>query len=111
ARVALPSAFIERVVRVKPESLYVVEGKLAVRGEHSPIIVASLAAVLGPPIVDRAPEGQLSLIILAVGARRVALRVDELLAELEVVVRPIRAHGRVAVQHVSGAALLASGAV
>jgi two-component system chemotaxis sensor kinase CheA len=41
----------------------------------------------------------------------VALRVDELLEETEVVVRPIRAHGRVAVPHISGAAMLATGAI
>jgi two-component system chemotaxis sensor kinase CheA len=41
----------------------------------------------------------------------VALRVDELLEETEIVVRPVRAHARVAVPHVSGAALLADGSV
>jgi len=96
---------------VKPDSLQVVEGRLAVATTEGPAPVASLAAILGPPLIDRAPEGAVSLLLLRVGARRIAVRVDELLEEIEVVVRPIRAHGRVAVQHISGAAMLASGTV
>ncbi|MEO7084816.1 MAG: response regulator [Gemmatimonadaceae bacterium] len=110
-RIAVPAAFVERMLRVKPETLHIVEGRLSVETGGAPAPVASLAAILGPPIVDRPPEGVVSLLLLRVGARRVALRVDELIEEVEVVVRPIRAHGRVAVQHISGAAMLASGAV
>ena len=67
--------------------------------------------ILGPPLIDRPPDGAVSLLLLRVGARRIALRVDELLEEIEVVVRPVRAHGRVAVQHISGAAMLPNGTV
>jgi two-component system chemotaxis sensor kinase CheA len=110
-RVAIPSAFVERLLRVAPEALRSVDGRVALQTGGAPATVASLAAVLGPPLIDRPPDGAWSLVLLRVGDRRVAIRVDELLEELEVVVRPIRAHGAVAVPHVSGAAMLAGGTV
>jgi two-component system chemotaxis sensor kinase CheA len=110
-RVAIPSAFVERLVRTAPESLRSVEGRTALPTGGAPASVASLASVLGAPLVDRPPDGPWSLVLLRVGDRSVAVRVDELLEELEVVVRPIRAHGRLAVPHVSGAAMLAGGTV
>lgn len=111
AHVAIPAAFIERLMRVAPEDLRMIEGRLAVQTADEPVVIASLAAVLGPPILDRAPEGPLSFAVVRVGASRVALRVDALLEETEVVVRPIRAHGQVPVPHVSGAAMLGSGII
>jgi two-component system chemotaxis sensor kinase CheA len=111
--VALPSAFIDRLIRTTPEALRIVEGRFAVEtGDGTaPAFVASIASVLGPPLVDRPVDGAVQLALVRVGERRAALRVDELLEDVEVVVRPIRAHGRVAVPHVSGAALLSSGTV
>jgi two-component system chemotaxis sensor kinase CheA len=109
--VAIPSAFIERLMRVAPDALRVVEGRLAIETGSAPALVASVASVLGPPLVDRPVDGPVHLALVRAGDRRVALRVDALLEDVEVVVRPIRAHGRVAVPHVSGAALLSSGAV
>lgn len=111
AHVAIPAAFVERLMRVAPDDLRTVEGRLAVQTADEPAVIASLAAVLGPPLVDRAPDGPLSFAVVRVGALRVALRVDALIEEIEVVVRPIRAHGQVPVPHVSGAAMLASGTI
>ncbi|HEY4129673.1 MAG TPA: response regulator, partial [Gemmatimonadaceae bacterium] len=111
--IALPSAFIDRLVRIAPEALRIVEGRFAIETHDrgAPAFVASVASVLGPPLVDRPVDGPVQLALVHVGERRIALRVDELLEDVEVVVRPIRAHGRVAVPYVSGAALLPSGAV
>jgi two-component system chemotaxis sensor kinase CheA len=111
--VAIPAAFVERLLRVAPEALRSIEGRVAIEtgvGE-APAMVASLATILGPPLVNRPPDGAWSLALLRVGDHRAAVRVDELLEESDVVVRPIRAHGRVAVPHVSGAAMLANGTV
>ncbi len=110
-RVAIPSAFVERLFRVDSDTLRSMEGHMAIETGGTPAPVASLAAILGPPVVDRPAEGLWSLVMLRVGERRVALRVDELLEEIEVVVRPVRAHGRTPVPHVSGAAMLANGTV
>jgi two-component system chemotaxis sensor kinase CheA len=109
--VAIPTAFVSRLVRIPREQMKVVEGRLAISTATGPAFVVSVASILGPPVTDRAAEGAVPLVLVQVGERRVALRVDELLEEAEVVVRPIRAHGRVAVPHISGAAMLASGAV
>jgi two-component system chemotaxis sensor kinase CheA len=109
--VAIPTAFVTRLVRARREELVVVDGRLAVVTGGAPSFVVGIAAILGPPLADRPPEGAVPLVIVRAGARRVALRVDELLEETEVVVRPIRAHGRASVPHISGAAMLASGVV
>lgn len=110
-QVAIPTAFISRLIRIRRDDLRVVEGKLAVETDGAPAPVVSVASILGAPLVDRPPEAVVSLVLVRVVDRRVALRVDELLEEAEIVVRPIRAHGRVAVPHISGAAMLAGGAV
>jgi two-component system chemotaxis sensor kinase CheA len=109
--VAIPTAFITRLLRTRRDQLLIINGRAAVATDGAPAFVVSVATVLGPPLVDRPPEGAVPLAIVRAGDRRVALRVDELLEETEVVVRPIRAHGRVAVPHISGAAMLATGAV
>jgi two-component system chemotaxis sensor kinase CheA len=109
--VAIPAAFVERLIRARVEELRVVDGRAAVETGEAPAPVASLATILGPPLVDRRPDGAVLLALVRAGDRRVALRVDELLEETELVIRPIRAHGRVAVPHVSGAAMLPSGVV
>jgi len=110
-QVAIPTAFIERLVRIRRDEMRVVEGRLAIETGGAPAVVAALASILGPPLADRPPDGPVALALVRVGERDVALRVDELLEETEIVVRPVRAHGRIAVPHVSGAALLADGSV
>jgi two-component system chemotaxis sensor kinase CheA len=110
-QLAIPAAYISRLIRIQRSRLRIVEGRAAIETEGAPAPVVSAAAILGPPLVDRLPEGAATLALVQVGERRVALRVDELIEESEVVVRPIRAHGRVAVPHLSGAALLAGGSV
>ena len=111
ASIAIPAAYIDRLTRIPVEELRLVEGRLALETRGAPAIVASLASVLGPPLVDRPASGVVQLVLVRVGDRRIAFRVDELLDEMEVVVRPIRARGRVAVPHLTGAAMLASGTV
>lgn len=110
-RVAISSAYIERLVRVAPGTLRSMDGRMALETSGAPARMVPLASILGPPLIDRTPDGAWSLALLRVGERRVAVRVDEFLEEVEVVVRPIRAHGSVAVPHVSGAAMLAGGAI
>jgi two-component system chemotaxis sensor kinase CheA len=110
-QLAIPTAYIIKLIRIQCDRLRIVEGRAAFETDGAPAPVVSAAAILGPPLVDRIPEGPATLALVQVGERRVALRLDELLEETEVVVRPIRAHGRVAVPHLSGAALLAGGSV
>jgi len=109
--VAIPAAYIERLLRVAATELRTVEGRLAIETNAGPTPLASVASVLGPPLTDKPIGAAVHLVLVRAGVRRVALRVDELLEEVEVVVRPIRARGRANVPHVSGAAMLASGTV
>ena len=79
--VAIPTAFIIRLLRMRREELLVLEGRLAVATDAAPAFVVSLATILGPPLIDRPPEGAVPLVMVRAGDRRVALRVDELLEE------------------------------
>jgi two-component system chemotaxis sensor kinase CheA len=107
---ALPTAAVEHLERVQPERLRQAEGRPVLVGEGAPVPVVSLARVLGPPFAERPAERAAVAVRLAAGERRLAVVVDGLLAEQEVVVRPLE-RIRVPLRHVSGAALLAGGDV
>lgn len=103
---AIPTTFLERLMRVPRENVRLVEGRsmLTLGGEAVPL--TSLARLLGPPLVDPLPGPQLNVLLLAVAGRRLALAVDELCEEREVAVRPLEHAGDEAAARYSGAALL-----
>ncbi len=106
--VALPTAAVEHLVRVDPAALRRSDDRDVVLTPDGPVPVVSLAALLGPPLVARPPAGPLSVVLLRTDPRRVAVAVDELLGEEELMVRPI---GTTRVPHLAGAAILPSGEV
>ncbi|MEO7823379.1 MAG: response regulator [Gemmatimonadaceae bacterium] len=103
---AIPTTFLERVMRVSRGQVRLVEGRtmLTIGSEAMPL--TSLARLLGPPLVDPPPEPDLNIIILAVEGRRLAIAVDEMCEEREIVVRPLEHAGDEADLKYSGAALL-----
>lgn len=106
--VAIPTAYVERMVRVPRDDVKVSEGRPAILTGGAPIPLASLGRLLGaatPP----APAPVATALIVAVEDRRVALQVDTLRAEQEIVVRPIRGQGATPSPSYSGVALLATG--
>jgi two-component system chemotaxis sensor kinase CheA len=74
--------------------------------DDGPTPLTSLARLLGPPLVEPAAGAVLNVILLAAAGRRVAITVDELIEEREIVVRPLEHAGDDAAAHFSGAALL-----
>lgn len=105
---AVPTADIERLGRVDVGRLRRVEGRVVVPGDAGPIPVASLAALLGPPLPPLAAEAEVPVLHMRVGERRLVVAVDELLAEEELIVRPIQpSHARPPLA--SGVALLGDG--
>lgn len=105
--VAIPTSAVERMMRLELNEISEIDGQRALLTPDGPVPVASMARLLGPPLAERPVGERLFVVLVASGRRRVAVVVDELLEEEELVVRPI---GR-PVPRLSGAALLPSGRV
>jgi two-component system chemotaxis sensor kinase CheA len=106
---AIPTAYVERLFRVSPEEIKRVEGRSVLPGLEAPVPIVALARLL-PPLVERPVEGPVLLVLLHAGGRRLAVAVDELIAEQECVVRPV-GDGEDPIKHIAGAALLADGRI
>lgn len=102
---AIPTAFVERMLRVLPAQIRRAGGRDVIPGDAAPIPVVSLARLLGPPLPEPAADGAVPVVRLLSGDRRLAVLVDELLGEKEVVVRPIQRLSRLPF-YLSGAAIL-----
>jgi two-component system chemotaxis sensor kinase CheA len=106
--VAVPAGHVERLVRVRAEEIRHADGRDVLVTSDAPVPLVALAHLL-PPLVARPAAGPLAVLLLQAGARRLAVAVDELVAEQEIVLRPLRRGG--GLPHVSGAALLGTGQV
>jgi two-component system chemotaxis sensor kinase CheA len=107
--VAVPTTHVERLLRVRPEEIKHAEGRDVIATPAAPVPLVALARLL-PPLVERPVAGPLAVILLRAGERRLAVAVDDLVAEQEVVLRPL-GRRREPLPHVSGAAILGSGRV
>jgi two-component system chemotaxis sensor kinase CheA len=112
--VVLISTSIVRLVRVAPSELVAIEGRLHLPDSPGPIPLADLDEMLGYPrrsdpmaAHEDAPR---PCVVVAVGDRRAALRVDALIDEREVVLKPAGARLRRAA-FVAGAIILSNGEV
>jgi two-component system chemotaxis sensor kinase CheA len=108
--VAIPTADIASAAIVPAERVLWAAGRATIATADAPVPLVPLAALLGPSFIGDAPSGKFPAVVVRSGGRRLALGVDELVAEQEIVLRPIPGReGRFPV--LSGAALLASGRV
>ncbi|HEX2091855.1 MAG TPA: response regulator, partial [Longimicrobiaceae bacterium] len=106
----VPTAHVDHLQRIRPEEVRRAEGREVIVTSGAPVPVVSLAAVLGPPLEQRPVSGPAPTIRLCAGDRRLAVVVDELLTEQEVVIRPLE-RIRTPLRHFSGAAILGNGGV
>jgi two-component system chemotaxis sensor kinase CheA len=106
---AVPTTHVERLLRVRPEDIKHAEGRDVIATPEAPVPLVALARLL-PPLVERPVAGPLAVILLRAGERRLAIAVDELVAEQEVLLRPVGRGGE-PLPHVSGAAILGTGRV
>ncbi|MGH7590160.1 MAG: chemotaxis protein CheA, partial [Gemmatimonadales bacterium] len=106
---ALPTAQVERLLRVRLEDIKHAEGRHVIIGYEAPVPLVALARLL-PPLVERPAGGPLSVVLLRAGGRRLAVVVDELLAEREIVLRPLGGGDR-SLSLIGGAAILGTGQV
>ena len=104
----LPTARVERCLRVAPSQVRALGGRqvMALDGEDLPL--ASLVALLRLPAAP-AEQARVPCLLLAAGERRIALAVDEIRGEQEVLGKPVEG-GLVASAVVAGAAVLPGGA-
>jgi len=106
---AIPTTHVERLLRVRPEDIRHAEGSDVITAGGAPVRLLAIARLL-PPLAERATEGPVAVVLLRAGERRLAAAVDGLLAEQEIVWRPLSAlHG--SLPCVSGAAMLGTGRV
>jgi len=104
---ALPVAAIERVERVRQEAVQALGSGASVEVEGRPTAVIHLADLLGMPRTQRTAP-RVPLVVLASAIGRVALLVDELVGQQEMVVKNLGAP-LVRVRNVAGATILGNG--
>jgi len=109
AVVAVPSAMVEQVLRIRSDELGKrrAAGEIEFQGRAYPL--HGLAQLLGGG-APAAPQGYQSVLLLRSGTQRIALHVDELVANQEIVVKNIGPQ-LARVPGVSGATVLADGSI
>ncbi len=108
---AIPSGSVDRIQRVAPESVRQAGGRQMIRHEQNLVALASMAQVLGPPLIERTADGPMPTVVVNSGRRRVAIVVDEVIDESELVVRALEHAGRLPRDRFAGGALLPNGRV
>ena len=108
---AIPSAFVVRVDRIDARRIARVDGQAVLTTGGAPTPVTTLAALLGPPFAEPAVEDALQIVTVESGGQRLALVVDELRDERELVLRPLEHAGAAATALTVGTALLGDGEV
>ncbi|MBN2809909.1 MAG: hybrid sensor histidine kinase/response regulator [Deltaproteobacteria bacterium] len=108
-----PSLKVERVLRAEKRRLLLVEGRMTVDNEGRVLPVIALTALLGlkAPVANPSrKQNEISLVIVGAGNRSLALMVDEVLGEQEILVKGL---GRqlMRVPLIAGATILGSGKV
>ncbi|HAM09676.1 MAG TPA: hybrid sensor histidine kinase/response regulator [Bacteroidales bacterium] len=116
----LPATNVERVIKVEKEEIKTVENHETIRIDDQIISVADLGKVLGLPGHKHAGQGkmepgsansnQIRIVVLVSGEDRIAFKVDDLVDELQVLVKGLGKLLR-RVRNISGVTILASGKV
>jgi two-component system, chemotaxis family, sensor kinase CheA len=109
---AIASANVHKLIRLRAADFRSIGGRemVALGHDQAPITVASLSSVLGFSVSVARSETPLLAVIVAVGEIRIALIVDEFLAEQDIMIKGLGRRIR-RVPIISGATLLPSGQV
>ncbi len=106
----LPVESIHTSRRVREADIFTLEGHLAILLDGQPVMAARLAELLELPAGKGAAPGILACIVVQVGEEQLGLLADDLLAEEEVVPKPLGPPLR-RVRNVSALAMLGSGKI
>jgi two-component system chemotaxis sensor kinase CheA len=107
---ALDAAAVTRVARIDPANVAQVEGRPVIVGEDESLPLVHVRAVFGLVESESAARVPFPVLIVKRGNRRVAVRVDALLDQREVVVHALGAR-LASAKAVSGATILPDGSV
>lgn len=103
---AVPTTFVDRLTRVRRVDIRSVEGRSMLAVDDTLVPLTTLSALLGPPLREPPADSDLNIMILSAAGRRLAIAIDDLVEEREIVVRPLEHAGDEAAAHFSGAALI-----
>lgn len=105
-----PMASIERVLRLKPSEIKMVENRETISVNGRAVSLARLEAVLELPRRSGAAEesAAIPVVVMSSAEQRVAFAVDEVMREEEVLVKPLH-QPLVRLRNISGATVLGSG--
>jgi len=106
--VAIPANPVERLARIRTDAIVTLEGRRAVPVAGQPVPLVELGALLALPTANVDPGSWQPYLILRQEGRRVAILVDRLRGEQEIVVKPLGWPLR-RVRNVGGVAVLGSG--
>lgn len=106
----LPTMYVQRVMRIKPEALKMVENREVVVINAVPVSLVRMSSVLGLKAMDELLDGYLQLVILSVSETRIAFVVDRVHHELEVLFKSLGPQ-LTRVRNISGATVLGSNRV
>lgn len=107
---AIPISSIERVMEIKREDLLEVGGNQVILIENKAIPIRDLAVVLEIGQFRLSATEKLSLIVISKGWQRVALLVEEIISEREIVIKRLKPPLK-AVRNVMGATFMGSSEV
>lgn len=107
---AIPSVMITRMEKIDRSRVFTAEGKDMVTINERPMPLVVLSDILEAPGSGERPEEDVQIVALEAADRAVALEVDELYSEMELVLKPLGPELANA-SYVAGAALLGSGQV
>ncbi|AGC44402.1 sensor histidine kinase/response regulator CheA4 [Myxococcus stipitatus DSM 14675] len=109
---AIPSDSVERVMRLMPEDVGTVAGRVVARVDGSQLTFLSLSEAIGLPRLPLAIDsGRVQMAALVVvGGDKVLYAIDEVVGQQEIVVRSLGKHLQ-SVRHLAGAAVLDDGRV
>lgn len=106
---AFPTAQVERLVRLDPSEIRQAEGRNVMPTAEAPVPLIPLGHLL-PPSDDHITGDRIPVVLLRAAGQRLAVAVDELVSEQEVVLRPLGPTPQ-PLPLVSGAAILPTGTV
>jgi chemotaxis protein histidine kinase CheA len=106
----IPSITVQRIIEIEPEDILHIEGDHAVLVDGAPVPVRDLGGMLELPCQSTATHGARSAVVVHRGTRSMALLVDHIEGEREIVIKPLR-YPLASVRYVSGATLTRQGQV
>ncbi|PKL50642.1 MAG: hybrid sensor histidine kinase/response regulator [Candidatus Riflebacteria bacterium HGW-Riflebacteria-2] len=106
----IPTASVIRTLRIKPEEIQTVENRETIRHNEKILSLVHLSDVLGLPETSSSALSMITMVVLATGDSQIAFVVDEVLEELQVLVKGLgRQLSRV--RNITGATILGNGRV